>query len=125
MRVPLDETGISQVLENLIGNAIKYSPKGGDVTVTLSVRDREVKVAVRDQGIGIAPEHLGHIFERFYQVEATTGKKSGLGLGLSICKSIVDAHGGRIWVESRPGEGSSFFFTLPLVPDSTPQPGMI
>ncbi len=125
VRVPLDETGISQVLENLIGNAIKYSPKGGDVTVTLSVRDREVKVAVRDQGIGIAPEHLGHIFERFYQVEATTGKKSGLGLGLNICKSIVDAHGGRIWVESKPGEGSTFFFTLPLVLDSGPQPGIM
>jgi signal transduction histidine kinase/putative methionine-R-sulfoxide reductase with GAF domain len=120
--VPADPRRIRQVLRNLMENAVKYSPGGGPVTVSCSreasgeqTPDDSIQVSVADQGLGIEPEHLGRIFDRFYQVDsASTREVRGAGLGLSICKAIVEAHHGRIWAESQAGVGSTFCFTLPL-----------
>jgi two-component system sensor histidine kinase ResE len=108
-----DPARVEQVICNLVENAIKYSPAGGPITVRVGSGDA-LTVSVTDRGGGIASEHLPHLFERFYRVDnrLTRGAR-GVGLGLFICKSLVEAHGGRIWVESRPGAGSTFAFTLP------------
>lgn len=104
-----------QILRNLVENAIKYSPQGGSIVVAVQVQEADVRVSVLDQGLGISSQHLNHIFDRFYQVDnASTRKVGGSGLGLSISKAIVEAHRGEIWVESQPGTGSAFHFTLPL-----------
>jgi len=104
-----------QVLRNLVENAIKYSPDGGPITITARPTDRYLEIRVADQGIGIEAQEAARIFDRFYQIDnAATRQVGGSGLGLSICKAIVEAQGGQIWVESRVGEGSTFFFTLPL-----------
>jgi PAS domain S-box-containing protein len=100
-----------QVFENLIGNAIKFTPRQGHITVGARPGDREVHFFVADTGAGIAPENLPRIFDRFWQ--AKNGKPEGAGLGLAICKGIVDANGGRIWVESAQGRGTTVHFTMP------------
>ncbi len=113
--VEADSRRVRQVLRNLIENAIKYSPAGGPVDVQVHSLPGEIQVGVSDRGIGIEPDHMARIFDRFYQVDsASTRKVGGSGLGLSICKAIVEAHNGRLWVESKPGVGSSFYFTLPI-----------
>jgi signal transduction histidine kinase len=84
------------------------------VEVIVTPGETEVEVSVRDQGIGIGPEHLPHIFERYYQGETAEGARAGLGVGLNVCLEIVQAHGGRIWAESEGGKGSVFHFTLPI-----------
>lgn len=110
-----DADKIEQVLVNLIDNAIKYSPQGGDVEVTLKVHRREAELVVTDHGVGIPEEHLPHIFEKFHRVDnRATREIYGTGLGLFVSKSIVEAHDGAIWAESVLGEGSTFHFTLPL-----------
>jgi len=115
-KIMADPRRVRQVLRNLLENAVKYSPAGGPITVTVEVYPDEVQIGVADRGIGIQPEHLERIFDRFYQVDsASTRKVGGSGLGLSICKAIVEAHTGSIWVESQLGVGSSFYFTLPVV----------
>jgi signal transduction histidine kinase len=110
--VVCDRERVLQVLGNLIGNAIKFTPDGGTVHVKAEALDDEVVFSVRDSGIGISPKQLPHVFDRFWQ--ATPKARLGSGLGLTIAKGVVEALGGRIWVESRPGEGTTFFFTLPL-----------
>ena len=105
-----DAGRIAQVLENLIHNALKFTPAGGRISVEGVRRDGNVEIRVRDTGPGLRPEELSVIFERFRQVEKR-GRRA-LGLGLYISRSIVESHGGRIWAESVPGEGSVFFFTL-------------
>jgi two-component system sensor histidine kinase KdpD len=111
-----------QVLRNLVENAIKYSPGGGPITITARVKTGVVQISVADHGIGIDEQHMEHIFDRFYQVDsASTRKVGGSGLGLSICKAIVEAHHGRLWAESQPGAGSTFHFTLPLALPSEPR----
>lgn len=122
----IDRDKIKQVLANLLTNAVKYSPRGGEVLLSVvEVSPDELPpehpegqfllVAVRDQGIGIAPEDVPRIWERFYRVDNTNTRRiGGTGLGLSITKSLVELHGGRIWAESVVGEGSTFFFTLPV-----------
>jgi len=115
-----DAGRITQVLENLIANAIKFSKPGGKVTIELKEHEREFEVIVRDQGKGIAPEHLKRIFGKFYQVaDSATREQGGTGLGLAICKGIIEAHRGRIWGESALGTGSSFHFVLARVLDSS------
>ena len=109
-RVTADAHRVQQVLSNLIGNAIKFTPKGGRITVSAVSADGEVRCEVGDTGAGIPADQLPHIFGQFWQ--ATRGDRRGIGLGLAIAKGMVEAHGGRIWVESTLGEGSSFFFTL-------------
>lgn len=115
-----DDRRVRQVLHNLLDNALKYS-SGGEVFVRARHEGDVVHVSVSDQGIGIAPDQLTRIFERFYQVDGAAARRAGgVGLGLSICKGIIEAHGGRIWAESTPGRGSTFHFTLPLPPPSDP-----
>jgi signal transduction histidine kinase len=112
-----DPRRVEQVLQNLIGNAVKYSPDGAPVQVRVERRGAEILVSVRDQGIGIALEHLDHVFDRFYRVDGTLARQTGgSGLGLAICRGLVEAHGGKIWVESQLSKGSTFFFTIPLTP---------
>lgn len=108
----LDHARILQLLANLVGNAIKFTPAGGRVVVHLEGTETELRFLVRDTGPGSRADHLESIFERFHQIERGDGR--GVGLGLYISKCIVQGHGGHIWAESRPGEGSSFWFTLPL-----------
>jgi PAS domain S-box-containing protein len=110
-----DRDRLEQVLENLLSNAKKYSPEGGKIRVRLERRAREARVSVADPGIGIPAEALPRLFSRFYRTEAATRSGiKGLGLGLYIGRSLVEAHGGRVWAESEPGRGSVIAFTLPL-----------
>lgn len=105
---------LSQAVDNLIGNAIKYTPSGGEVRVNLQYEKNGFQIAVRDTGVGIEPEHLGRIFERFYRTDkARSRQHGGTGLGLSIVKHIVELHGGQVWVESKAGVGSVFYVHLP------------
>jgi signal transduction histidine kinase len=110
-RLTMDSARVMQVISNLVGNAVKFTPEGGAVTLGAEWSGSEVRISVADTGPGISPEQLPHVFGRFWQ--ADDADQRGLGLGLSIARGIVEAHGGRIWVESEPGEGSTFHFTLP------------
>ncbi|MBI2863402.1 MAG: HAMP domain-containing protein [Chloroflexi bacterium] len=114
-RVMADRERLDDVLTNLVSNAVAYSPSGGDIRIQGRVEDPEVIVSVSDQGVGIPPEEIQHVFQRYYRVDnVATRPVGGTGLGLHICKAYVEAMGGRIWVESRAGEGSTFGFSLPL-----------
>ena len=109
-----DPDKVEQILTNLVGNAIKYSPGGGEVLVTVDVDGDTVQVSVRDQGIGMSPRDMGQLFEKFYRVDREEVRRAGgTGLGLYITKRLVEMHGGRLWAESWPGVGSVFRFTLP------------
>ncbi|MET0341609.1 MAG: ATP-binding protein [Polyangiales bacterium] len=108
-----DRIRLMQVLTNLIGNALKFTPLGGTVTVSAQRHDAEVRVAVADTGCGITGAQLPHIFDRYWQADPRA--RAGAGLGLSICKAIVEAHGARIWAESGAGDGATLYFTLPYV----------
>ena len=110
-----DQSRLAQILENLVGNAVKFTAKGGVITVGVAAADAavpEVLVWVADTGIGISPENLTRVFDRFWQGQDTL--KRGAGLGLPIVKGLVEAHGGRIWVESTVGQGTRFYFTIPV-----------
>lgn len=110
-----DNQRIGQVLTNLIENAIKATPAGGTISVSAEVHDQEVRVRVSDTGVGIPASELSKIFQRFYQVaKHRRAHGTNMGLGLAICQQIVEGHGGRIWVESEEGVGTTFTFTLPL-----------
>ena len=118
-RVWADPRRIRQVLSNLLENAIKYSPDGGEIAVRCEVDASNVMTTIADQGIGIPPEMQARIFDRFFQVDgASTRQVGGSGLGLAIVKGIVEAHHGTVWVESAVGKGSLFRFTLPIVKES-------
>jgi signal transduction histidine kinase len=111
--VSADPRRIRQVLGNLLSNALRFSPPGSTITVSVAKKDSEVWVSVQDQGPGIPEEDLPHIFERFYKVDKSRAE-GGTGLGLAIAKEIVQAHGGRIWAENQ--NGARFTFTLPQAP---------
>lgn len=111
-RCSFDHDRVLQVLANLLGNAIKFTPARGEVSVRLDATSTEVRFVVSDTGPGIAADHVDSVFEQFWQ--AAKGDRRGLGLGLFISKRIIDAHGGRIWVTSTLGAGSQFCFTLPV-----------
>jgi len=106
-----DVNQIDRVISNLVGNAISYSSRGGTVTVKLSIEDRDLLVQVQDSGKGISKEHIRHIFKPFYRI---TNDYSGSGLGLPIAQLIIEAHGGKLWVKSKPDQRTTFSFTLPL-----------
>jgi len=109
-----DRERVHQVLFNLLDNAVRFTPAGGRVTVSASRHDGSVDVAVADTGPGISAEDLSRVFERFYRVDRSRSRDDGgTGIGLAIARSVVEAHGGRIWVESEPGRGSTFTFELP------------
>jgi len=113
--VAADRQKLHLVLANLLSNAIKFTPEGGRIQMEVETRNNEVWVSVRDTGIGIPPRQQERIFDRFYQVEPSlTRRFEGMGLGLSIAKGMIELHGGRIWVDSVEGMGSSFTFALPL-----------
>jgi signal transduction histidine kinase len=109
-----DRDRLLQVFENLMGNAAKFTGAGGRITIGARAREEEVLFWVADTGIGISAEDLPHVFDRFWQ--ARKGERRGSGLGLPIVKGVVEAHGGHVWVESAPGRGSTFYFTVPAAP---------
>ncbi|HSS99592.1 MAG TPA: ATP-binding protein, partial [Terriglobales bacterium] len=114
-RLLLDERRIAQVLDNLISNAIKYNQDGGAVTITAAHEGDQILISVQDTGLGISEEDQPRIFERFFRSrQGVSLKIEGSGLGLAITESIVQKHGGRIWFESVLGQGTTFYFTLPL-----------
>ncbi|MGB8345472.1 MAG: HAMP domain-containing sensor histidine kinase [Ktedonobacteraceae bacterium] len=113
--VKADSDRVNQVITNLISNALKYSPEDAPVQVTIRQHATAVCIAVHDQGQGISKEQQKHIFEAFYRTpDARTSKKRGWGLGLAICKDIIERHNGQIWCESKPGKGATFFVELPV-----------
>jgi len=111
--VTADERKIRQVLFNLLSNAIKFTPQGGRIEVSAVRQDHVVRFAVKDSGMGIAPEDQSRIFEKFEQTTTGRRQEASTGLGLTLAKSFIELHGGRIWVDSAPGQGSTFTFTLP------------
>jgi PAS domain S-box-containing protein len=113
-KVSADPERVGQVLSNLIGNSLKFTPAGGRIDVTAARDGDMVRVSVRDTGAGISREQLPHLFERYWEGTPSAIRSKGAGLGLPISKGIVAAHGGRIWVESEPGQGATFHFTLPV-----------
>jgi signal transduction histidine kinase len=108
-----DSVRLLQVFANLFGNAVKFTGRGGRIDISVAATTTELRVCVTDSGVGIAPDALLHVFDRFWQAEASD--RRGLGLGLYLCKAIIDAHGGSIWATSELGGGSKFCFTLPRV----------
>ncbi len=114
VQIHADEEAVRQILDNLIDNAIKYTPEGGRVAVVCHAEERAVEIAVRDTGIGIPRDDLPRVFERFYRVDKARSRElGGTGLGLSIVKHLVQSLGGQVTVESRPGAGSTFTVRLP------------
>lgn len=114
-RTRADRLRVERVLHNLLHNAIKYSPAGGEIRVTAKTTESELVVCVKDKGIGISEEDQSRLFQPFHRAaDASKIDAQGSGLGLVVCRRIVEAHGGRLWVESSPGKGSTFFFTMPL-----------
>lgn len=116
--VQVDPDTIEQVLENVLGNAVKYSPEGGSIRIAARLAEGECQVAIADQGVGMTREEAERIFDKFFRADGSNTAVRGTGLGMTIVRHIVEAHGGRIWVESRKGEGTTIRFTLPLT-----QPG--
>ena len=112
--VRADERKIKQVLLNLLSNAIKFTPEGGRIQVAAKPMDGSVEVSVIDTGVGIAPEDQEAIFEEFKQVGTAAKKVEGTGLGLALSRKFIELHGGRIWVKSEEGVGSTFTFTVPV-----------
>jgi two-component system phosphate regulon sensor histidine kinase PhoR len=117
LNVDADRNYLEQVLINLLDNAIKYGREGGEITISVVKKNqKEIQFSIRDNGIGIPKEDLPRIFERFYRVDKGRSQElGGTGLGLSIVKHLVQAHGGNVWAESQPGQGSTFYFTIPKV----------
>jgi signal transduction histidine kinase len=112
--IQADERKVRQVVLNLLSNAIKFTPEGGRIEVGAVRKDGFVEISVRDTGVGIAPEDQDAVFEEFRQVGASTAKQEGTGLGLTLCRKFIELHGGRIFVRSEVGVGSTFTFTIPV-----------
>jgi signal transduction histidine kinase len=115
-RALLDAAKLEQVLNNLIGNAVKFSPPGGSVEIGLTAQGATFFLSLRDHGHGIPPERLKTLFQPFQRGETGTAGEKSIGLGLSIVKRIVEGHGGRIWVESEPDAGAAFYMEIPFQP---------
>ena len=109
-----DERKVKQVLLNLLSNALKFTPEAGRIDVSARLQDGAAEIAVADTGVGIAPEDQEAVFEEFRQVGAADKKVEGTGLGLALSRKFIELHGGRIWVKSQVGQGSTFAFTLPV-----------
>ena len=113
-----DEDRLSQVLDNLLDNAVRFSPDGGSVFVEVTQQEKDIRCSIRDEGPGIPKKHLPFVFERFYRADSSRNRQSGgAGLGLAIARALVLAQGGDIFVESQPGRGTTFRFTLPVDPN--------
>jgi CheY-like chemotaxis protein len=114
-----DGQRIGQVLANLLGNAVKFTPEGGAIHISARQQEGSIVIAVADTGSGIAPDDIPRLFERYWQGEKN--KSTGVGLGLAIARGIVETHGGKIWVESTLGKGSTFYFTVPVTNPALPE----
>jgi signal transduction histidine kinase len=115
-----DKGRVQQVIDNILVNAIKFSPNGGTIMLIMDDDPEEIMVQIADEGIGLPADKIERIFERFYQVDGTSRRRfGGAGIGLAIVKRIIDAHGGKIWVESEVNKGSNFFFALPKTLEPT------
>ncbi|MCK5584947.1 two-component sensor histidine kinase, partial [Candidatus Bipolaricaulota bacterium] len=112
--IEVDAQRIEQVLLNLLANAIRHTPAGGKILVRAEQKDQEVQVLVCDSGDGLSESDLRHVFDRFYRADEARSTDTGAGLGLSIAKALIEAHGGRIWAENAPSGGACFAFTLPV-----------
>jgi two-component system clock-associated histidine kinase SasA len=113
-RVRADRRRLGQVLMNLLENAVKYTPEGGNILLKAVAHDQELMVEVQNSGPALSPEEQQRLFQPYYRSEVDRQRLPGIGLGLSLCKRLVEAHGGKIWVESDPAKGNTFAFTLPL-----------
>ena len=109
----IDEAMIGRVINNLVHNAVKFTPEDGVITVAAKIIDEDAQISVSDTGPGIPREDQRRVFERFYKADRARSSGGGTGLGLAIARHIVEGHGGRIWVESAPGQGATFRFTVP------------
>jgi signal transduction histidine kinase len=118
-----DPARLGQLVANLLDNAIKYSHEGDPIRVDLSAHEAEAWIAVTDQGIGIPEDVQPHVFQRYFRAQNASKHGTGLGLGLYICRDIVERHGGRIWVESKPGAGATFFAALPILAGGAEEAG--
>ena len=110
----LDKDKIEQVLRNILDNAIKYSPKGGEIRITRIRDNDDFKVSIKDRGPGMTSEQVDKIFNKFYRVDTADSAPEGTGLGMTIVKYLIEAHGGKVWVESELGKGTTVSFTIPL-----------
>ena len=117
-----DPDRISQILKNIIHNAIKFSPGNGKIDISAQLKKEFIHFSIRDYGKGMSPKDQIRVFEPFYQVDATSKEFGGTGLGLAICRGIVEAQKGKIWIQSIEGQGSTFYFTIPLKPIEKIQP---
>jgi signal transduction histidine kinase len=113
LMVFLDDRKLFQVMENLLGNAVKFSPPGGKIRVVCEVSEGNLRISVSDEGVGMTPEQVERVFDKFYRVDTSNTAKEGLGLGMAIVKNIIEAHGCEIWVDSKVGKGTKVTFTLP------------
>ncbi len=123
LRLLLDEGKMVQVMENLLSNAVKFSTRGGLIRIICEGAGAEVRFSVEDQGIGMTPEQIDRVFDKFYRADTSDTAVGGLGLGMAIVKSIIEAHGGRIWVESKSGKGTKVSFTIPFSVQDTVEMG--
>ena len=114
VEVFLDKEKMVQVLENLLSNAVKYSPEEVDIDITGEVQGKVFHIIIQDKGIGMTPEQLKKVYERFYRADTSNTGIAGTGLGLSIAKAIVEAHEGEMWIESTPGMGTRVSFSVPM-----------
>ena len=114
IEVVADRLRFKQILHNLLSNALKFTPEGGRVRVEAARRDRLAEISISDTGVGIPEDEHRAVFDKFYQVRSVTKGGGGTGLGLAITKRLVEQHGGKIWLKSKPGHGSCFTFTIPL-----------
>jgi signal transduction histidine kinase len=109
-----DKYRLEEVITNFLSNAFKYSPDSPEIVVSYSIKDNEAVVSVEDHGVGISPTNSKSIFKRYFRVEDKSYNFTGLGVGLYICKEIIQRHHGKVWLESEEGKGSKFFFSIPL-----------
>jgi len=114
LNLNVDRNMIHRVFDNLLSNAVKYSPKGGTIRIKGEMDNQILVVTVKDEGVGMTPEQINQAFNKFYRADTSNTAVRGLGLGLTICKTIIEAHGGIIWIDSHPGEGAAFHFSLPI-----------
>jgi signal transduction histidine kinase len=114
LKLNVDRNKIHRVFDNLLSNAVKYSPKGGTIRIKGEMNSQKLVVTIKDEGVGMTPEQINQAFNKFYRADTSNTAVRGLGLGLTICKTIIEAHGGIIWIDSHPGEGTAFHFSLPI-----------
>jgi Amt family ammonium transporter len=114
--ITADQGKLRQIVLNLVSNAIKFSPENTSITIRTVLRDKHVEISVADRGIGIKAEDIPKLFQTFYQLDGSHSRKhEGTGLGLALTKKLVELHGGKVWVESEFGQGSTFVFSLPMI----------